>query len=202
VPTQSPTTAAEILLSLRASGLLSTQQVDDLAAATPYHDADGALWVQDLVERRILTDFQAEQLLAGQSGALVLGHYRLLDRLGAGGMGQVFKAEHMLMKRLVALKVIAAHLLMSADAVARFFHEVEVAARLTHPNIITAYDAAEAKGVHFLVMEYVDGVDLGRLVKESGPLSPALACEYVRQAALGLQHAHDQNLVHCDIKPV
>jgi Protein kinase domain len=201
VPTQSPTPAAELLLSLRASGLLSTQQVDDLAAATPCREFDGALWVQDLVERRILTDFQGEQLLAGQSGALVLGHYCLLDRLGAGGMGQVFKAEHMLMKRLVALKVIAAHLLRSADAVARFFHEVEVAARLTHPNIITAYDAAEAKGLHFLVMEYVDGIDLGRLVNESGPLSPALACEYVRQAALGLQHAHEQDLVHCDIKP-
>src|SRR4029077_11547719 len=88
-----------------------------------------------------------------------------------------------------------------AGAVARFHHEVELAARLSHPNIITCYDAAEANGLHFLVMEYVDGIDLGRRLKETGPLPVVEACEYVRQAALGLQHAHEHGLVHCDIKP-
>ena len=121
--------------------------------------------------------------------------------LGVGGMGVVYEAEHRLMARRVALKVIRRDLMSKPVAVERFRQEVKAAARLAHPNIVTAHDAEQAGDVHFLVMECIDGISLGRLVKERGPLPVAQACDYVRQAALGLQHAFDQGMVHRDIKP-
>jgi formylglycine-generating enzyme required for sulfatase activity/tRNA A-37 threonylcarbamoyl transferase component Bud32 len=127
--------------------------------------------------------------------------YRVLEPLGAGGMGAVYQAEHLLMQRPVALKVLSRKLTRSPEAVARFRREVRAAARLAHPNIVTAYDAEQAGETHFLVMEYVEGIDLARLVAERGPLPVAQACDAVRQAALGLQHAHERGMVHRDIKP-
>jgi WD40 repeat protein len=127
--------------------------------------------------------------------------YRILGLIGIGGMGTVYKAEHQLMERPVALKVIAPHLLGSPAAVERFRREMKGAARLTHPNIVAAYDADQAGAAHFLVMEYVEGTSLNRLVGDQKRLSVAQACDYVRQAALGLQHAHERGMVHRDIKP-
>jgi tRNA A-37 threonylcarbamoyl transferase component Bud32 len=127
--------------------------------------------------------------------------YRVLEVLGAGGMGTVYKARHELMERDVALKVIRHDLTRDAAAVERFRREVKAAARLAHPNIVTAYDAEHAGGLHFLVMEFVEGTSLDRLVAEEGPLPVARACDYARQAALGLQHAHEKGMVHRDVKP-
>lgn len=127
--------------------------------------------------------------------------YKILRELGAGGMGVVYKAEHRIMGRVVALKVVAPHLTAKAGAVERFRKEVRAAASLNHPNIVTAHDADEAGGMHFLVMEYVEGTSLDRLVAKKGPLSVPLACSFARQAASGLQHAHDKGMVHRDIKP-
>lgn len=127
--------------------------------------------------------------------------YRIVKALGAGGMGVVYQAEHRLMERPVALKVINNELVRHPEAVARFRREVKAAARLTHPNIVTAHDAEQAGPVHFLVMEYVEGVSLAQLVHKRGPLPVAHACHYIRQAALGLQHAFEQGMVHRDIKP-
>lgn len=127
--------------------------------------------------------------------------YRVLNQLGAGGMGVVFRAEHRVMGRVVALKVMARRYTNSAVAVERFRREVQAAARLNHPNIVTAHDADEANGAHFLVMEYVEGVSLDRMVKRRGKLPYSTACQCVRLAALGLQHAHDRGMVHRDIKP-
>jgi WD40 repeat protein/tRNA A-37 threonylcarbamoyl transferase component Bud32 len=127
--------------------------------------------------------------------------YRVLGLLGSGGMGTVFKAEHQRMERLVALKVIRKELTAHAEAVERFHLEAKAAARLTHPNIVTAYDADQAGDVHFLVMEYVEGETLESLVQRCGPLRVAEACSYIRQAALGLQHAYERGMVHRDIKP-
>lgn len=127
--------------------------------------------------------------------------YTLLDQLGEGGMGVVFRAEHKVMGRVVALKVMAPHLTAHPSAVARFRQEVKAAARLNHPHIVTAHDAGEAGGLHFLVMEYVEGVSLDRLVARKGPLAVPLACQFVRQAAQGLQHAFEKGMVHRDIKP-
>jgi serine/threonine protein kinase/formylglycine-generating enzyme required for sulfatase activity len=131
----------------------------------------------------------------------ILGQYRILDQLGAGGMGQVYKAVHEAMDRVVALKVIAPHLLRDARARARFQQEVRTAAKLNHANIVMAHDAAEANGLSFLVMEHVEGTTLSTLIAEQGLPPVPLACEIIRQAALGLQHAHDKGMVHRDLKP-
>lgn len=128
--------------------------------------------------------------------------YRLLSRHGEGGMGVVFKAEHKLMGRTVALKIISRRLTSNEQAVERFRREVRAAAKLSHPNIVTAHDAEEADGLHFLAMEFVDGISLDRFVaKQKGNVPVSMACHFVRQAALGLQHAHQQGMVHRDIKP-
>jgi hypothetical protein len=127
--------------------------------------------------------------------------YRILQLLGAGGMGVVYKAEHQLMERPVALKVIGHNLVGDPATVERFRREVKSAARLTHPNIVAAYDAEQAGDTHFLVMEFVEGTSLDRLIAEQGRLPVNQACEYVRQAALGLQHAFERGMVHRDIKP-
>jgi serine/threonine protein kinase len=127
--------------------------------------------------------------------------YRVQRLLGAGGMGCVYLAEHRLMERPVALKVISRQLTEDAAAVERFQREMRSAARLAHPHIVTAYDAEQAHGLHFLVMEYVDGTSLDRLVAARGALPVAEACNYIRQAALGLQHAHEKGMIHRDIKP-
>ena len=124
-----------------------------------------------------------------------------LEMLGAGGMGAVYRARHLLMERDVALKVINPALMGSSTMVERFRREVKTAARLTHPNIVTAHDAEQAGGWHFLVMEYVPGISLARLVAEKGRLSLTDACDYARQVALGLEHAHEHGMVHRDIKP-
>ena len=129
------------------------------------------------------------------------GRYRILQLLGSGGMGAVYLAAHRVMQRNVALKVINPKFLQSPQAVERLRREVEAAARLYHPNIVPAHDAEQAGNVHFLVMEYVEGTDLHKVLEERGPLPVAEACDYIRQAALGLQHAHERGMVHRDIKP-
>jgi WD40 repeat protein/serine/threonine protein kinase len=127
--------------------------------------------------------------------------YRVVKLLGRGGMGDVYQAEHRLMHRIVALKLIKERCVRNPAAIDRFRREVRAAARLVHPHIVTAYDAEQAGHLHFLVMEYVDGVELAEVVKQQGPLPVWEACDYVRQAALGLQHAYEQGMVHRDIKP-
>jgi len=127
--------------------------------------------------------------------------YRVLKLLGQGGMGAVYKAEHRLMERVVALKVINPIFMGSPAVVERFVREVKAAARLSNPYIVTAYDAEQAGDLHFLVMEYVEGVSLAQLIARKGPLPVQDACEYVRQGALGLQHAFTKGMVHRDIKP-
>jgi WD40 repeat protein len=127
--------------------------------------------------------------------------YRVQELLGVGGMGSVYRAEHQLMARPVALKVLNKALTDTPAGVERFRREARAAARLAHPNIVAGYDADQAGDFHFLVMEYVEGTSLARLLADKGRLPVALACDYVRQAALGLQHAHEQGMVHRDIKP-
>jgi WD40 repeat protein/serine/threonine protein kinase len=127
--------------------------------------------------------------------------YRLLHEIGQGGMGRVYKAEHVRLKRTVALKLLPESRLKEAHAVARFAREMEAVGRLEHPHIVRAMDAGEHDGLHYLVMELVPGLDLSRLARRHGPLSVADACEIARQAAIGLQHAHEHGLIHRDVKP-
>jgi serine/threonine protein kinase len=154
-----------------------------------------------LVKSQQLTKFQAHQIFGGRVKALFLGNYTILDKLGAGGMGQVYKARHRRMDRIVAIKLLPQAVSKDADSIARFEREAKAAARLVHPNIVTAFDADEANNSHFLVMEYVEGADLSALVKQRGPLPMAQAVDFIVQAGRGLQFAHEQGVVHRDIKP-
>ncbi|MCS7237262.1 MAG: serine/threonine protein kinase [Thermoguttaceae bacterium] len=181
-------TQAEVEVSLRA---LQTR------SGSPTADS----LLSQLVVDRKLTPFQVRAISQGKIDSLVLGNYVILDKLGEGGMGQVYKARHRRMGRIVALKVLPPWATDSPAAVQRFQREVEAAAKLVHPNVVTAYDANEANNVHFLVMEFVDGQDLASLVDKSGPLSVAQAVDFILQAARGLQYAHAQGIVHRDIKP-
>ncbi|HEX4131867.1 MAG TPA: SUMF1/EgtB/PvdO family nonheme iron enzyme [Pirellulales bacterium] len=189
--------------SLVTSGFMKADEVKELFSELSATGSakDGAAITAVLVARGILNEFQSRQVLEGRAAALVLGDYVILDKIGAGGMGQVFKAQHRRMKRLVAIKLLPPAMLRNAEAIKRFQREVEAAAKLTHPNIVTAHDAGEVKGMHYLVMEYVAGRDLGVLVKARGPLPVDEAVNYIRQAAAGLAYAHGKGVVHRDIKP-
>jgi serine/threonine-protein kinase len=184
---------------LRRSGLLRDQEIDEAAQVS---DSDRPKVIaRALVGQGLLTPFQARRVLAGRPGRLVLGQYRILDQLGQGAMGRVFKAVHATMERVVAIKVILPSILKDLPAVELFNREVRAAARLSHPNIVTAYDANEVKGLRFLVMEYVEGPNLQTLVQGRGRLPIDLARELMSQAASALQYAHEKGVVHRDIKP-
>jgi serine/threonine protein kinase len=196
MPIESPTLIAALLeYRLLDSAAEASLPELSLTCATP------ADLTSELVRRRWLTHFQAELLLAGRAGELVVEKYILLERLGQGGMGAVYKARHRVLKAVRAVKIIHPERLTGPNAVKRFFQEVEAVGKLFHPNIILPHDAGETNGVYWLAMEYVPGADLGRLLDRGGPLPPTDACEYIRQGALALQHAHERGLVHRDIKP-
>lgn len=130
-----------------------------------------------------------------------LAEYKILSKLGEGGMGAVYKAQHRRLEKIVAIKTLRANRLANREQISRFEREMKAVGRLDHPNLIRAHDAGEVKGIHFLVMEYVDGLDFSQVVKLHKRLPVADACEAIRQAALGLQHAKENSMVHRDIKP-
>jgi serine/threonine-protein kinase len=195
------TSTAALVEALRLHRVLDPVQMNEVAGALQRRCADSRTLARELIQRGWLTPFQVNQLLQDRGGELLLGPYLLLERLGEGGMGQVFKARHQLMNRVVALKVIRREQLAQPDAVQRFHREIRVVAQLDHPNVVRAHDAAQVGDTHFLVMEYAEGINLHQMVQKSGPLPVAQACAYVHQAALGLQHAFEHGLVHRDIKP-
>jgi serine/threonine protein kinase len=199
-----PISLQQFVQHLADSGLMSDEEILDAQADVPPEKLtpdDAQPFAKELVKQRKLTPFQATAIYQGKSNGLSFGNYVVQDKLGQGGMGMVFKAQHRRMQRVVALKVMSAAGMKSPDAVKRFRREVQAAAKLTHPNIVAAFDADEAKGTHFLVMEYVEGDDLAKLVKKHGPLPVDRAINYVIQAARGLEHAHNEGVVHRDIKP-
>jgi serine/threonine protein kinase len=185
---------------LQDSGLLNAGEMDEVRLALPQHSSTESL-AESLYRQGKLTKFQLTRVIQGKARSLFLGNYIVQDKIGQGGMGLVVKARHRVMQRLVAIKLLSTTTMKSTDAVRRFHREVEAAARLNHPNIVTAFDADQANGTHFLVMEYVDGCNLAHLVRNQGPLSIKRAIEFLLQAGRGLEYAHAHGIVHRDIKP-
>ena len=182
------------------SELLSESQLEDIRVRLIHFD-DTAQIAGALQADGTLTTYQIKQLLAGCGRDLVLGQYRLSAELGLGGFGRVYLARHAFMHRLVAIKVILPEMVENERAKTWFRREMLAATQFDHPNIVTAYDANEVDGKLFLVVEYVEGQDLDKLVRDRGPLSEALALAVFRQAAAALDHAHCKGMVHRDIKP-
>jgi serine/threonine-protein kinase len=195
-------TACSLIEVLRRLRLLTPEQFGGVHRMAQDRRADPRLIAKSLMARGWLTVYQVNQLLAGHGDELVLGPYHTLDRLGQGGQSLVFKAKHPEKDWVVALKVIRHELLDSAEARQQFLSEMEAMAQLDHPNVVEFWDAGEAGQTFYCAMEYVEGTDLGKLVRLTGMLPPAQASDYARQTAMGLQHAHERNLIHRDIKPV
>lgn len=189
--------------ALLASGLLSRDELARFERSLPpsSRPVDATALARSLVEAGRLSEYQVAEIGAGRGSRLLLGNYAILAPLGAGGMGRVFKAWHRRMKRMVALKMLADQQTADAETIERFRREAQSAAQLAHPNIVAAYDADEAGGVCFLVMEYVDGPNLSELVRRQGPLPVEMATRYLLDAAHGLAHAHDRGFIHRDVKP-
>jgi eukaryotic-like serine/threonine-protein kinase len=200
MPTPTSIDGQTFLTKLLESELVSADELALLEDSLPV-TTRGKVLARALVERGVLTRFQAERLLAGRTGGFILGQYRILDELGKGGMGRVFKAVHQTMSRVVAIKVLSPQLVETKKAQELFLREMRAVAQLMHPNLVAAYDANQVGNRSYLVMEYVDGPNLDKLVREHGPLPIGLACELIRQAATGLQYAFDMGMVHRDIKP-
>jgi serine/threonine protein kinase len=160
-----------------------------------------------LVQASLLSRYQLDRILAGNTHGLVLGNYRVLAQIGAGGMGVVFQGEHALMRRKVAIKVLPVDDGCPAEMLQRFYNEMRVLAQLNHPNIVTAYDSgriAASAGLPlllYLVMELVDGCDLEQYVQRNGRVDIGTACRWICQAGSGLREAHAHGLVHRDVKP-
>lgn len=156
---------------------------------------------QRLIDENVITRWQSEKLLDGRHKGFFLGKYKLLELLGTGGMSSVYLAEHVLMQRRVAIKVLPQSRVDDTSYLARFRREAQAAAALDHRNIVRAYDIDNDGKNHYIVMEYVQGRDLQMTVKEEGRLDYEVAANYIRQAAEGLDHAHNAGLIHRDIKP-
>src|SRR5262249_50523908 len=188
------------LSNLRRSGLSSTAEVAKAQAVLP-ETRRGRLLARALVEQGLLTRFQAERVLVGRTDGFLLDQYVILEELGRGGMGRVYKARHRHLDRVVALKVLAPDLTRTERARTMFLREVRAVAQLAHPNLVTAFDANLVGDRYYLVLEYVDGPNLDQLLRGRGRLAVGQACDFVRQAASGLQCAHKAGMVHRDIKP-
>ncbi len=176
-----------------------TRAIQDIGKPMPIEDIDDKQIAALLVNQGIITAYQADQLLAGRT-KLKLGAYIITDWIGQGGMGQVFKAVHEMLGRECAIKVLPLNK-STPEAIANFRREIRTQAQLDHTNLVRAYDAGEDGNVHFLVVEFVPGTDLRRLVRTKGHLDMQQAANVIKQAAEGLAHAHHSNLIHRDIKP-
>jgi serine/threonine protein kinase len=190
-----------LLTILQRTRVLTPQEVEEVARELGPHFPSPYDLACYLTKIDWLTPYQVRLLFSDRWHELTIGAYLILDRLGEGGVSEVFKAWDTVNGRTVALKVLHQHLTDHTAAVREFQRELQAVTRLSHPNIIHTYDANQVGTLHYFAMEYVEGLDLDHYVRQSGPLSIEAACEYVRQTALGLQHAHQMGLVHRDIKP-
>jgi serine/threonine-protein kinase len=193
---------ADLIAVMRSSGIISDRQLGEIRTKVlrGQYPIDPIGLAERLVADGVLTVYQAKRLLSNKPQGLLVGRYIILDRIGSGSMGRVYKAHHQMMDRVVALKIIAPEIAMNEKVVARFQREMKLVGRLDHPNIVRAFDADQINRVLYIVMEYVPGISLGELMKK-GRIPPQEMFDFAAQTALGLAHAHDQGMVHRDIKP-
>jgi serine/threonine-protein kinase len=196
------TSSGALVDQLRQLALLTAEQLSQANSAVRGRCGDARRLAKSMVQRGWISVYQMNALLAGKGSELVIGPYHIIDKLGQGGLSQVYKARHREYDLLVALKVLKAEALASPEGREQFLREMEAMAQLDHPNIVQFCDVDQAGDTFYFAMEFVDGTDLGKLVRLCGALPVHEACEYIRQTALGLQHAYERNLVHRDIKPV
>jgi serine/threonine protein kinase len=195
------TTSSEFMRIVRRSGVLDEKRFAEKhpnESELPESPSDCAAL---LIKEGFLTQYQAKQLLVGKFKGFRLGTYKILQPLGQGGMGMVFLGEHLSLKRKIAIKVLPTDKAQEDLSLERFQREARAVAALDHPNIVRLHDISQGAGVHFLVMEYVEGTDLQSFMTKSGALHYMQAVQYIAQAAAGLQHAHEKGFVHRDIKP-
>jgi serine/threonine-protein kinase len=188
------------------SGLIGDRGLSDCWEALPEERRAAAdqldrRLARQAIQLKLITLWQAQQLLVGRCNGFQVGRYVLMDLLGQGGMGRVYQAKDTALGRTVALKILSADRMKNPRAIARFQREAKVGAQLQHENLVRIYDFGESKGRHFLVMEYIEGRTIGSLIAQQGPIPPAIAAGLGRQVALGLEHAHKKALVHRDVNP-
>lgn len=199
-----PTSVEELVQLVRKSGMVDDAKLNaflqtrQTGAGLP---GDPRELSELMVEAGVLTNFQAEQFLLGKWRGFTIGKYKLLERVGVGGMGQVFLCEHMFLKRRVAIKVLPPAKAEQPAALGRFYREARAAGSLAHPNIVRTHDIDQDGNLHFIVMEYVDGSNLLDIVKKFGRMDVGRAVSYIRQVAVGLDYAFRNGIIHRDIKP-
>ncbi len=193
-----PLSSSEFLATVKRSGLLSGSQFEGVLGR---FEGAPAVLAERLVRDGILTEFQAGRLLVGNDKGLMIGRYRILDRIGGGSMGWVFKGLHELMDRVVAIKIISPRSAMGPDSLRRFLLEMKIVALLDHPNVVRAFDGDLFENTPYMVMEYVTGENLDQIARRRGPLPPDEVVDYMAQAARGMAHAHERGVIHRDIKP-
>src|SRR5437773_1076080 len=192
VPMATPVTTTEFLDLLRKSGLVEEKRLEAFLQDARARNAlppEASKFAGHMVQEGLLTHFQAEQILQGRWRRFSIGKYKVLERLGSGGMGLVYLCEHKLMRRRVAVKVLPTTKAEDPSSLERFYREARAVAALDHPNIVRAYDIDQDEKLHFLVMEYVDGASLQEIIKRAGPLNVTRAAHYMHDSAMGLQHA-------------
>ncbi len=199
-------TSERFLDCVAKSGLVDSAALDQLVAKVREKldgrlPADPKKLAQVFIKRKLLTDWHVEKLLDGKYKGFFLGKYKLLGHIGTGGMSSVYLAEHSRMGDKRAIKVLPKNRVRDATYLARFQLEAKAIASLNHPNIVSAYDIDNEDDVHYIVMQYVDGIDMQQLVKRDGPVDPSTAATLVAQAARGLAHAHSKGVIHRDVKP-
>jgi eukaryotic-like serine/threonine-protein kinase len=199
-----PTSVEELLQLIRKSGMIEENKLSGYMQRRQFTrglPADVREFTDEMIRDGVMTSFQAEQFLLGKWRGFTIGKYKLLERVGVGGMGQVFLCEHMFMKKRVAIKVLPPAKAEQPAALGRFYREARAAGSLEHPNIVRTHDIDQDGNLHFIVMDYVDGPNLLDVVKKNGQMDIGRAVSYTRQVATALDYAFRNKIIHRDIKP-
>ena len=199
-----PTSVEELIQLIRKSGMIDENKLSSYMQRRQFTrglPTDVREFAEEMIRDGVLTAFQTEQFLLGKWRGFTIGKYKLLERVGVGGMGQVFLCEHMYMRRRVAIKVLPPAKAEQPAALGRFYREARAAGSLEHPNIVRTHDIDQDGNLHFIVMDYVDGPNLLDVVKKHGQMDIGRAVSYVRQVAVGLDYAFRNKIIHRDVKP-